>query len=63
MKKNEWNITLWYIYQNKLDKACFQNDMVYGDFKDLLRRTASDRVLRYKVFDKKLASLIDKWCC
>ena len=63
MKKNEWNITLWYIYQNKLDKACFQNDMVYGDFKDLLRRTASDRVLRYKVFDKKLASLTDKWCC
>ena len=63
MKKNERNINSWYIYQNKLDKACFQNDMVYGDFKDLLRRTASDRVLRYKVFDKKLASLIDKWCC
>ena len=25
------------IYQNELDKACFQYDMVYGDFKDLLR--------------------------
>ena len=24
-----------YIYQNKLDKACFQHDMTYGDFKDL----------------------------
>ena len=23
-----------YIYQNKLDKACFQHDMAYGDFKD-----------------------------
>ena len=24
-----------YIYQNELDKACFQDDMVYGDFKRL----------------------------
>ena len=23
-----------YIYKNELDKACFQNDMAYGDFKD-----------------------------
>ena len=29
-----------YIYKNELDKACFQHDMVYGDFKDLARRTA-----------------------
>ena len=29
-----------YIYQNKIDKACFQHDMAYGDFKDLTRRTA-----------------------
>ena len=28
-----------YIYQNELDKACFQYDMAYGDFKDLARRT------------------------
>ena len=28
-----------YIYQNELDKACFQPDMGYGDFKDLPRRT------------------------
>ena len=27
-----------YIYQNKLDKVCFQQDMAYGDFKDLNRR-------------------------
>ena len=27
-----------YIYQNKLDKAYFQHDMAYGDFKDLTRR-------------------------
>ena len=26
-----------YICQNELDKACFQHDMAYGDFKDLTR--------------------------
>ena len=31
-----------YIYKNKLDKACFQHDIAYGDFKDLARRTVSD---------------------
>ena len=29
-----------YIYKNELDKACFQHDVAYGDFKDLARRTA-----------------------
>ena len=24
-----------YIYQNELDKACFQHDMAYGDFEGL----------------------------
>ena len=28
-----------FIYKNELDKACFQHDMAYGDFKDLARRT------------------------
>ena len=40
-----------YIYKNKLDKACFQHDMAYGDFKDLKRRTASDKILRDKAFN------------
>ena len=40
-----------YIYKNELDKACFQHDMAYGDFKDLARRTASDKVLRDTVFN------------
>ena len=39
------------IYKNELDKACFQHDMAYGDFKDLARRTASDKVLRDKAFN------------
>ena len=34
------------IYKNELDKTCFQHDMAYRDFKDLKRRTASDKVLR-----------------
>ena len=37
-----------YIYKNKLDKACFQQDMAFGDFKDLARRTPSDNVLKNK---------------
>ena len=40
-----------YIYKNELDKACFQHDMAYGDFQDLKRRTASDKILRDKAFN------------
>ena len=40
-----------YIYQNELDKACFQHDVAYGDFKDLNRRTFADKVLRDKAFN------------
>ena len=40
-----------YIYKNELDKVCFQHDMAYGDFKDLKRRTASNKILRDKAFN------------
>ena len=40
-----------YIYLNELDKACFQLDMAHGDFKDVNRRTAGDKVLRDKAFN------------
>ena len=43
-----------FIYKNKLDKTCFQDDMTYGKAKDLVRRTQSDKVLRDKAF--KIAS-------
>ena len=60
-----------YIYKNELDKACFQHDIAYGDFKDLKKRTAPDKVLRDKVFNiakdpkyhgyqRGLASIADK---
>ena len=39
------------IYRNELDKGCFHHDMPYGDFKELPRRTASDKVLRDKTFN------------
>ena len=32
-----------YIYQNELDKICFQHDIACGDFQDLTRRTVSIR--------------------
>ena len=32
-----------YIYQNELDKACFQHDMACEDFKDLTRRTTYEK--------------------
>ena len=40
-----------YIYQKKLDKTCFQHDIDYGDFKDLSRRTDSNKVLLGKAFN------------
>ena len=39
------------IYRNELDKACFQHDFGYGDFRHFARRTASDKVLKDKAFD------------
>ena len=34
-----------YIYQSELEKGCFQHNMAYKDFKDLTRRTVSDKKL------------------
>ena len=39
-----------FIYRNELDKACFQHDMAYGNSKDLIKRTQSDKVLKDKAF-------------
>ena len=41
----------WYIYQNELDKSCFQHDLAYGDFKDLTRRTTSNKMFHDKAFN------------
>ena len=61
-----------YVYQNELDKACSQHDIANGDFQDLTRRTASDKILHDKAFDiaknpkyggyqKGLASIVYKF--
>ena len=39
------------IFQNELDKACFQHDMAYGGFTDLTRRTVSNNILHNKSFN------------
>ena len=52
-----------YIYQNELDKACFQHDMAYGDFKGLSRRTTSDKKLHDKAFNIAKNSKYDGYQC
>ena len=47
MDSGDWR----YNYENKLDKLCFQHDLAYGGFKDLLSRTTPGIWKRYKVFD------------
>ena len=39
-----------FTYRNKLDKACFQNDMAHGKSKDLAKTNQSDKFLRDKAF-------------
>ena len=40
-----------YIYKNDLDKACFQHDMAHGKYKDVTKKTQSDKLLRDKAFE------------
>ena len=58
-----------YIYKHGLEKACFQHNMAYGKYKDLNKRTQSDKILREKAFEiasipkhdqypKRLASMV-----
>ena len=63
---------LRYTYKSELDKACFQHDMAYGDFKDLKKRAAADKFKRdkafniaknpkYDVYERGLASMVSKF--
>ena len=59
-KKNKETEDSRYIYQNELDRACFQHDMVYGDFKDLTKRTTSDKILHDKASNiAKIQNMMD----
>ena len=52
-----------YNYQNELDKACFQYDMVCEDFKDLSRRSASEKVLHNRAFNFSKNPKYDRYQC
>ena len=51
IQKSKETGNIRYISQNKPDKACFQSDVAYGDFRNLTRRTPSDKILRDKAFN------------
>ena len=40
-----------YICKNELDKAYFQHDIAHGKYKDLKKRTQSDKFLKDKAFE------------
>ena len=40
-----------YIYQKEINKASFQHSITYDNFKDLPKRTVSDKVLHDKAMD------------
>ena len=48
-----------YIYRNELDKACFQHDMAYGDFKNLAKRTAADVFKNKHLILLKIQNMMD----
>ena len=61
-----------YIYQNELDKPCFQHDMPYGDFKNIPRRINRHKMLcdksfniaknlKYDGYQRGLASMVCKF--
>ena len=51
IQKFEEKVDWWYIYQSELGKACFQYDIAYGIFEDLIMRKACDEILCDKAFD------------
>ena len=40
-----------FIYRNDLVDTCFQHDVAYGKYKDLTKRTQSDKVFGEKAFE------------
>ena len=50
-----------YIQKSELDKACFQHDMAYGDFKDLAKLTALDKVSSNEAFNIAKAPKYDSY--
>ena len=72
IKKSKNTGYLRYIFLNEVDRAGFQHNMVYGDFKDLTRGAPSDKILCDKTFNiatnskhdgyqRELASMVYKF--
>ena len=38
-------------FKNKIDKACFQHEISYSDFKNLIKRIITDKILRDEAFN------------
>ena len=51
IKKSKETKDSRYIYQNEVDIADLEHDMAYGNFKDLNRRTAANKLLLNKAFN------------
>ena len=47
--KHLWNTD--FIYNNNLDKVCFQHDMAYDKYKNLNERRHLDKVVGDKAFE------------
>ena len=49
-----------YIYKNEFDKACFQHDLTYGDFKDKVLKDKAFEIAsnpKYDGYQRRLASI------
>ena len=68
IQKFEKTVDSRYIYQNELDKACFQYNMAYGDFKEQLlikfwtiKHLILTKIKKYDGYQKSLASMVYKF--
>ena len=51
-----------YIYQNKLDKACFQPEMAYGDLSNLVLRDKAINIAKDPKYDGYQRGLVSVVC-
>ena len=68
IQKFEKTVDSRYIYQNEPDKACFQYNMAYGDFKEQLlikfwtiKHLILIKIKKYDGYQKILASMVYKF--
>ena len=61
IKKLKETDYLNYIYQNKLDNACFIYEVVYAGSKYLVKRTASDKFMKDRAYEIALNPQYDEY--